>query len=148
MKQKYLYSSLFFLLIFFAIIPICSSAQDCPIKEGLVPCSNDPSGECPCDLCMLFLMVWRVIDFLLFRLTPPFAVLMFVIGGALFLTSGGSPTRVTQAKRIIASTIIGLVVLYGSYFFIGVLLRAIGLAQWTTDIYRSWWESGFFEIPC
>lgn len=147
MRQKYLYSGLLFLLIFFMAIPIYSSAQ-CPITEGLVPCHNDPTGECPCDLCMLFLMVWRVIDFLLFRLAPPFAVLMLVIGGALFLTSGGSPARVTQAKRIIASTIIGLVILYGSYFFIGVLLRAIGLAQWTTDIYRSWWESGFFEIPC
>ena len=73
---------------------------------------------------------------------------MLVIGGGLFLVSTGNPYTISTARRIITSVFIGLVVIYGAYFFIGLILQSIGLAQWTRDIYHTWWEQGFFEIPC
>ena len=112
---------------------------------GLVPCGTPC---CPCRLCDFFVLIDRIFDFLLFRITPVVAVLMLVIGGALFLVSTGNPQTITTARRIITSVFIGLAVIYGSYFFIGLILQSIGLAQWTQDIYHSWWEQGFFEIPC
>jgi C1A family cysteine protease len=117
----------------------------CPIENGLVPCGTE---DCPCTLCMFFVLIERVIEFLLFRLVPVLAVLMFVIGGILLLVSTGDPAKISTGRRIITSVLIGLAIIYGSYFFIGLILQSIGLAQWTEDIYRTWWEEGFFEIPC
>ena len=116
----------------------------CP-KRGLVPCGTPC---CPCRLCDFFVLIDRILDFILFRIAPVVAVLMLVVGGGLFLVSTGNPQTITTARRIITSVFIGLAVIYGSYFFIGLILQSIGLAQWTQDIYHSWWEQGFFEIPC
>ena len=113
--------------------------------RGLVPCGTPC---CPCRLCDFFVLIDRILDFILFRIAPVVAILMLVIGGGLFLVSTGNPQTITTARRIITSVFIGLAVIYGSYFFIGLILQSIGLAQWTQDIYHTWWEQGFFEIPC
>jgi len=116
----------------------------CP-ERGLVPCGTPC---CPCQLCDFFVLIDRILDFILFRIAPVVAVLMLVVGGGLFLVSTGNPQTITTARRIITSVFIGLAIIYGSYFFIGLILQSIGLAEWTHDIYHTWWEQGFFEIPC
>jgi hypothetical protein len=128
------------IFIFFLLLPGLSYGA------GLVPCGGP--DEPPCTLCHFFVMIEKIYEFLLFRIAPVVAVLMFVIGGAMFLVSSGNPQTISTARRIITSVLIGLVVIYGSYFFVGLILQSIGLADWTRDIYHTWWEEGFFEIPC
>lgn len=116
----------------------------CPDK-GLVPCGTNC---CPCNLCMFFVLIDDILDFLLSKIVPVVAVLMLVIGGVMFLVSTGNPGTITNARRIISSTLIGLAVIYGSFFFVGLVLKWIGLNQWTENIYSSWWTDQFFEIEC
>ena len=163
-KISFKYIFLVFIVLILIFLPFFVLAQctreDCPQgqriedccpggarnpERGLVPCGTPC---CPCQLCDFFVLIDRIIDFLLIRIAPVVAILMLVIGGGLFLVSTGNPQTITTAKRIITSVFIGLVIIYGAYFFIGLILQSIGLADWTQDIYRSWWERGVFEIRC
>ncbi len=46
------------------------------------------------------------------------AVVMIIWGGVVYLTAGGLPERITQAKEYISNAIIGLVLLYTSYLLL------------------------------
>jgi len=138
-------------------LPSLTLAADCPAcpiqaEKGFVPCGNscyvESPSECdPCKLCHFFIMVDRVLDFIVMKMVPAIATLMLVIGGAMFFFAGGSPTSISSAKKVITSTIIGLVIIFSAFLVVGTILSAIGLTDWTQDIYRNWWQEGFFQIP-
>jgi len=124
-------------------------------QAGIVPCGlseDDPDqpGDqtVPCTLCHFFVMFENIIDFIFIKLVPPIAILMLVIGGVMFFFAGGSPGALARAKSIITTTVIGLIIIYVAFILIGMFLLSIGLADWTTDIYKTWWEEGFFTIEC
>jgi hypothetical protein len=125
--------------------PICPPDQ----QGGVVPCGrdcNDPTtdwNECkPCKLCHFFIMFDRIVDFVLFTLVPPIAVLMFVIGGVMFFLTGGSPESVNRAKSILTATIIGLLIVYGAWLLLNAFFTIIGVAEWTGL------QEGWFNYPC
>lgn len=130
--------------------------------QGIVPCGRrNPAASpgyrindvtCidvtqPCTLCHFFILIARVIHFILFNLVPPLALLMLVIGGATFMMATGNPQTITRAKKIITSVFIGLLIIYGAYFIVGQVLRSIGLTPWARNIYQSWFSGGF-TIRC
>lgn len=129
-----------FILAGFLLLPAVSSA------EGLVPCGGE--GEDPCTLCHFFVLLENIIDFVFINLVPPVAMLMLAIGGFMFFFAGGDPGNLARAKSIITTTVLGLVIVYLSFIVIGIFLLSIGLADWTKNIYSSWWSDGFFEISC
>jgi len=133
-----------FLFLFFIISPVFAGGVNCP-TEGLVPCGTE---GCPCELCDFFVMIDRILDFVLIKIVPVIAVLMLVVGGLMFFFSGGSPTTASNAKRLITATVIGLVVIFAAFLLVGMILSFIGLADWTQDFYRTWWQEGFFQINC
>ncbi len=96
--------------------------------------------ECsPCELCDFFLLIMNIYDFIVFKLAPPVAGLLIVIAGALFLTSGGSEERVSQAKKIFVNVIIGLVFIYASWLIVNSIIQVIGKS---TEGFNptSWWQ--------
>lgn len=123
---------------------------------GLVPCGrscNDPSTKDidesePCKLCSFFVMIDNWIDGLLLIFIPSIAVLMIAIGGVMYIISQGNPEMLGRVKKLFTAVVIGLLITYGAFLIIGLFLKFIGLADWTTDIYQNWWRDGFFEIPC
>ena len=148
---------LIFFLGLFIVIPLVSLAS------GLVPCggykldangniqydaNGNPIKERPCTLCDFFVLFDRIIDFLLIKIVPPLAVLMLVIGGFVYVISGGSPSMVALSRKIFTSVAYGLLIAYGAFLIVGFFFKIIGLSQWTTDIYHNWWQNGFFEIKC
>jgi len=112
---------------------------------GLVPCGGE--GEAPCRLCHFFVMVDTILDFILIKLVPVVAVLMLTIGGAMFFFAGANPKYLQMGKDIITSTLIGIAVIFAAFLLVGTILSAIGLAGWTENIYKNWWQEGFFQIP-
>jgi len=135
------------------LLPLVSSAN------GLVPCG--PGTDKPvCEFCDLFVMFDNIIHFLLKNIVPPLAALMIAIGGFMYILAyagpaelleggkKGGPKMLSQAKTLFKSVIFGLLIIYGAWVIIGTFLLAIGLADWTYDIYHNWWEKGFFEIEC
>ncbi|MDD5221327.1 MAG: hypothetical protein PHV47_01850 [Candidatus Pacebacteria bacterium] len=116
----------------------------CP-TGGLVFCGT---ACCRCRLCDVFKLIDRLIDFMVFKIAPIAAIILIIIGGAMFLMSSGNPGMISRAKSIIISVIIGLCIMYGSYMIVGFVLRSVGLADWTKDMYSSWLNEGIFEIDC
>jgi hypothetical protein len=108
--------------------------------EGpLVPCGTSTTP--PCTLCHLFELLNNILDFLLTCLAPIVAVLMFTIGGLLFILSQFdivSANIFSQAKGIVTAVVVGLVIIFASYIFLNAFLSTIGYADWTG--LGTWWQ--------
>jgi len=53
------------------------------------------------------------------------ALLMFVYGGFLWLTSGGDKTRIDKGKKTLTWAIIGIVVIFAAYIIVDNLILAV-----------------------
>jgi hypothetical protein len=127
-----------FFVLFFLLFPLISFSQGpCEIvhREGIVPCRLTE-----CTLCDFFVMLDRIVNYILFCLIPPLAVFMIVLAGLLYVGAvfeflpGGFET-VSRAKRIFFSVLIGLFIAYCAWLIINLFLLAIG--------YRNrdnWWQ--------
>ncbi len=144
-------------IIFALVLAVGIFGANYAFAAGIVPCGqheDDASStideSADCTLCHFFILITMLVNFVLFKLTAPLALLMLIIGGAMFMLAAGNPNTITQARKLITSVLIGIVIIYGAYFLIGVFLQSVGLAKWTSDIYRSWWDtsSGPFTIEC
>ncbi|HSD12074.1 MAG TPA: pilin [Patescibacteria group bacterium] len=61
-------------------------------------------------------------------LSGSFALLMFVYGGFMWVTSAGNPEKVKKGKQIFTYAVIGLVVIFGAYAFLTTFINALGTA--------------------
>jgi hypothetical protein len=124
------------------LFPLLSSAA------GLVPCGGE--GEPACQFCHLFVLFKNIVDFLLFKIVPPLAVLMLAIGGFMYVfayfspaeaLSGGAkggPVLLSQAKKLISSVIFGLLIIFGAWLIVNVFFQMIGVQDWTG--LKTWWK--------
>lgn len=133
-------------MAFFVLLaaPLISTAtrSGCP-TTGLVPCGT--TSTCPCELCDFFKMAQGIVNFLLFTIVPPLAVLMIVIGGAYFiLGSSYDPSLVSKGKAILSSVAVGLLLTYGAWVIVNLFFVAIGLSSTALGNKISQW----FVFPC
>lgn len=54
-----------------------------------------------------------------------FAILMFVIGGVLWITSGGNTERVQRGRTIMVEAVIGTLLVFAAYAIVGFTLAAL-----------------------
>ncbi len=112
------------IVLFLLLSPLRAGAQN-----GLVPCGT--AGN-PCTLCHLFELFSNIVTFVLVTVVPPIATLFLVWAGILFYTAGGDSGKITAARNVITSVIIGIVIIYGAHFFVSMILNALGVVdvQW------------------
>lgn len=80
-------------------------------------------GLCgPCDLVMVLVNA----SDMMVGLSGSIAVLMFVYAGILYLTAGYKPENAGKAKSAATYAIIGIVIIFGAYTIVNVVLRTIG----------------------
>lgn len=130
MLMRKILAVIFLSLLFFSITAtlVLAGGTGCPKEgEGLVPCGNVPS--CPCELCDLFVMIDRILDFLLFKIVPVLAALMIAIGGFMYIFAFGKPETISQAKRLFTAVAIGLLIIYGAWVIINTFFAMIGLSD-------------------
>ena len=108
-------------------------------QAGLVPCGgpNQPA----CEICHLFVMLDGTIDFVLFNIVFPLGTLLLVIGGGMFMLSSGEPQKITSAKKILFSTIVGLIIIFSSWLMVNTLMTGIGVSDWAGG-------AEWFQIDC
>jgi len=116
MSKKY-----FILSISFLLLPALAQGA------GLVPCGGE--GESPCTFCHLFVLLNNIIKFLLIDIVPPVAVLMLVVGGIMFFFGGPNPSSLNNAKNVIKSVVIGLLIVYTAWILINTILTTSGLVE-------------------
>ena len=123
------------------------------IYEGLVPCGKTTSvqGEsklvmAPCQFCHLFVMLDGIVNYFLLYILSPIIVLMILVAGIMFYFAGGNPTLLVQAKKLIVSVVIGVVIILCSYLIVGTVLNVMGVAE--GNPLSGWAEDGIFIIKC
>ncbi len=111
-----------FLFFLSLIFPASVMAQN-----GLVPCEGPD-----CELCDLFTLFANLVEFALITLVPPVAAILFMYGGVMFFFNMGDPSKVEKGKKIIISTLIGIVIVYGAHCRVSMFLSAldVGEVQW------------------
>lgn len=140
--------------------------------EGLVPCGkcvnvSPPAGatiqgECDqttggvpvpigfpiskksvrCVICHIFVTLDGVIDFVLLQIVPAISTLLFIFAGLSYYQAMGTPEKLSKAKSLLFSVIIGLTIIYGSWIIINTAMSVLGLADWVG------FGEGWFQIKC
>ncbi len=105
----------------------CISSDPCP--GGLVPCGrscDDPNTAtnecCFCTICHLFILISRIIDFLVTKIAIPLLALMAMVSAVLFLTAHGNPEWILRGKRAITSAIVGFAIVVLSWTIINTII--------------------------
>ena len=93
---------LFFLLINLLLAPLVSFAGSYTTSngqtityDGIVPCGG--TGQPACQFCHVFVMAKGIFDLVL-KFVGVIAVLMFVVGGFMFILSGANPKMMEKGK--------------------------------------------------
>ena len=113
LKRLFFASILFFLFLSFT-----------PVSAALVNCGNE--GQDPCTFNDFMAMINGVIDFVLFSIVPPIAVVTIVIAAINLMTSSGDPSKLEQAKKTLIWIVLGLVVVYGAWAIVTGFIEALG----------------------
>ncbi len=134
--MKPMKKNLLIIILILSIFPFSTQA----ICEGpIVPCGRE--GTPPCTLCHLFELLDNILRFIITCLVPIVSVLMFTIGGVLFILSQFDIVSLgifIKAKGTVTAVVVGLVVIFIAWVFLNLFLSTIGIAEWTG--LGSWWE--------
>ncbi|MFP4514931.1 MAG: hypothetical protein ACLFNO_02925 [Parcubacteria group bacterium] len=142
MKLKIYKKKLLSLLVFFVIIGLgfITNTAISPLKAQAAPIISEETLGSDCYKrgdCGLNDFI-RIIDAsytTVFGFIGSIALIMFIIGGLMFLLSAGNPEKVTKAKKLMISAAIGLFIVFASYLIIEFVLNTIGYenaANWNT----------------
>jgi hypothetical protein len=114
--------SIIFCLFF--VFNICLAEEKPLLDSGSYSSGCINSGSCTLnDFVMIAVRVSQII----LGITGSLALLFFIYGGVMFLISGGSSERVTQAKNIIIGAAVGLVIVFTSFMIIQFVFTALGI---------------------
>ncbi len=57
------------------------------------------------------------------------ALILFIYAGIMYITSKGDPEKVAMAKKTATYTIVGLIVIFLSFFIVGFISQLTGVSQ-------------------
>lgn len=102
--------------------------------KGLVPCGKEVivNGNLqfiPCQFCHFFVMLDGIIDFILFKIIPPIAAILFMAGGVMFIFSGGDPKKINQGKSLMISVLIGIIIIHISWLIVTTFFTFMGISE-------------------
>src|SRR3989344_7075504 len=108
----------------FIFLPTPASAVS---LTPIVPCGITGSTEFgrPCTICDLGVLVGRITEFFVWDIAIPFAGLMIVVGGAMIMFGAASESRVTAGKKILTTTIIGLVFVFVAWIGVDTIIKIL-----------------------
>ncbi|MCK9577900.1 pilin [bacterium] len=118
---------LFFLVLVFA--PTFSI-----YAAGLVNCGNE--GQQPCTLADLLGLIPSVIDFFIYSIATPLALIWFALAGYKMITSGGSPQKYAEGKNMLIYGAVGVLLILGAYMIVEEFLTLIGAKGWVFEFMK------------
>lgn len=75
-------------------------------------------------------------------ITGSLALMMFIYGGFVILTSAGSPEKVNQGKNILTQTLIAIIIILGSWVLINFIISKVTDKNFNEVFAQSgaWWK--------
>ncbi len=131
--------------IFYILFSISSASAASILPSSLVPCGRcaqfgtDSNGHTickqpsegataaeaqPCTVCHFFVLIQNIINLLL-GIFASLATLMAIYIAFLFMFSGGSPAKITDAKGKLWLVVIGIFWVLGSWLVLNTILNFI-----------------------
>lgn len=104
-------------------------------QAALVPCGPG-SGAGACTFCQLFTLAERVINFAIFNIAVPLAVIAIIYGGFVIMTAGDSTEKAKKGKSILTAAVVGVVIALASWLIIDTILNVIAVGK----IPDQWWN--------
>lgn len=103
-----------------------NKVDDCQVGQLI----NDPICAC-CGDCTLnnFLGLGTNLANIILKYLGVVALLLFVAGGVIWITSGGSAEKVQRGKKIISGSIIGMAIVIGAFLIIRVFTGILGVEK-------------------
>ncbi|MCF7794862.1 pilin [Patescibacteria group bacterium] len=132
MKLKIHKKQILSLLILFTIsLSFAGSLIINPIKTQAAPIISSETLGTACyerGDCGLndFIRIIEASYTTVFGFIGSIALLMFMVGGVMFLVSAGNQEKVGKAKKLMISAIIGLLIIFASYLIVQFVLDTIG----------------------
>lgn len=93
------------------------------------PCGGlgtDHKTQCPAQLACIVTILPNVIQ-AAFLIIGSVIVIMIIWAGIKFIMSGGDAKQIEGARKIVTYAIIGLVIVFGSYFIINFIAKVTGV---------------------
>lgn len=112
--------------IVLAIFPFVAGAETVDLSKA-----NPLQKFCPGGKCDPAALVGGVIKAVL-GIVGSIALLMFIYGGFLWLTSGGSTEKITKGKNVLTWAAIGLTVIFLSYTLVNFVIQGLTKGGETT----------------
>jgi hypothetical protein len=110
------------ILISSLLVPTIIFAAD----QLMVACGGN--GQRACGICDLFQLINNIIKVVIIGLVPIIAALMIVIAGFKMVINQNNSDVLSESKKIILTTIIGVVLIYASYAIVNSIFAAMGYA--------------------
>ncbi len=119
MKYKF-FQTANFLTAFFIIAVM--TAPLVALALPLVPCGGE--GQSPCTVACFYVMIGRIIDFILWDIATPLAATALMVSG-IMLVLGGSEKAIATGKEILKFTLYGLFFAFAAWLIIEMVLRGL-----------------------
>lgn len=122
--RKYSIYLAVFLLLGVVAFPLISDAVE---DKRLVPCGYKGATRDAktCTLSDLAKLADKIINFLLFSLAMPLAIVSILIGGILMITSRGDPGQLQRGKDVFYYSVIGFILAFGAWLIIEVIITTL-----------------------
>jgi len=91
--------------------------------QGLVPC--DGTATNPCGFDQFITLIQNIINFLTFNVAVPLVAIAFAWAGIIMLSAGGDTGKITQAKEIFGSVLIGFLITLSAWLIVSTLLGVL-----------------------
>ena len=94
----------------------------------IVPCggtNSDGSAQPSCTPCDIFLLVQKVVNFVIFGITGPIAAFMVLLAGGMMLLGGATPSTFSRGKAILTNTLFGVAIILLAWVVTTFLIKMI-----------------------
>lgn len=133
-KRLFFASILFFLFLSFTAVLAEETAYTCPEYTGAGGIVYCATGACTFN--DLVCTANRVVEFVMFYVVPPIAVIVIVIAAINLMTSSGDSAKLTAAKQTLIWIILGLVVIYGAWAIVKSFILILLGGKDGSDIFK------------
>lgn len=118
---------IFLLLSFLFLFIFSASSTSAAFVNCELETNNSESGfGTPCDFCKLLEIINKVINFLLFFVIAPLAVVAFIVAGLFFLFGGTQPNLITKGRKTIIVTVTGTIIAFSAWLAVNTVIDQLG----------------------
>lgn len=102
--------------------------------SGLVPNCQGSS----CTPCHFLQLISNVLVFVVKSIVAPLAGLLFLVGGIMMVSAGGSEERFKKGKEMFKNVAIGVIIILASWAIVNTLITTLGVYI-QGFVPSSWW---------